>query len=178
MDDGHRDHFLVTENGNTFLRSQYIVGTEAKYLRKVIAWDAEVFPWLRWRWRVQKFPPRAKILDSSLSDAPAQVYVLWRHFPIYYVIKYFWSTSEAVGLQLHQSSLFFGQLFGEILRCGGPTGEWHTETRNILEDFRREFHTSPPGDVRGIAVLSDGDETKSESEADYDDFEILSRLDK
>jgi hypothetical protein len=155
LDDGKADFTLVSEG-------------------KEIKWDATRYPILKWRWRVHRFPKAAKVLDPKRSDAPAQVYVVWRDFPIYYVIKYFWSTDDAPGAQLEQTSLFAGRLWGVILRSGGAADQWQSEQRNLLQDFRDAFKRQPPGMVRGLAVLSDGDETKSESQADYDDFVVAS----
>jgi len=173
LDHGPQDFFLMREGSVSFARSKYIPGTEALYLHKEVDWDTTVYPWLCWKWRVQVFPARGKILDPALSDAPAQIYVLWREFPRYYVIKYFWATSEKVGETLHQSNLFTGRLYGEILRSGGAVNQWQAECRNVLADFQREFERKPPGKVRAIAFLPDGDDSHGEAEADYTDFQIL-----
>jgi len=172
-DDKLIDHFLFEENGNTFLRSQSIKNMEAENLRKPADWDVEKLPWVRWRWRVQKFPKGAKILDSKLSDAGAQVYFLWRNFPKHYVIKYFWASEDPVGTELQQSNFVVGTLWGIVLRSGGITKEWKVETRNLLEDFETAFEIKPPGKARGFAVLADADETKTEASADFDDFEAM-----
>lgn len=176
VDDGKKDHFLVTEGKETFLRSSYIPGTEAKYLYHEVDWDSEKLPYLRWKWRVNKFPTGAKIMNPKLSDAGAQIYVLWRHFPRYFVLKYFWAVDEPAGSTFKDGNVFMGFLFGNILRSGPPLNEWKTETRNIAEDFEKAFSQKPPGKVRAIAILADGDETNSPSESDYDDIEALSSL--
>jgi hypothetical protein len=167
------DHFLVSEGGKVFLKSRYILGTEANYLFKEVEWEIGTHPWLRWKWRVQKLPAGAKILEPKASDAPAQVYILWKNYLSHFVIKYFWATSDPVGTVLRQSRLLVGELFGTVLRSGGPVNVWQTEIRNVSEDFKKNFERDAPGNPRGIAVLSDGDETQSESEADYSNFEVL-----
>ncbi len=171
--DGKKDHVIMTEDGKHFVRSSYIVGTEAKHIQKQVEWDCQQYPFLRWKWRARKFPTGAKILDKKLSDAPAQIYILWKLGRRSTVIKYFWSVSEKVGESFNQGSILFGKLFGLILREGGALNEWHTESRNVFEDYKRAFGVEPPPRVLGVALLSDGDETKSASEADYTDFEAL-----
>lgn len=171
IEDGKVDFILGKDKDKPFIKSKYIVGTEAKYLyREIEGWDAEKLPYLKWDWRVQKFPQGAKILDPKVSDAGAQIYVLWRFFPRYFVLKYFWAGTEANGLSFKDGNAFLGYLFGRILRSGPPMNEWKSETRNVYADFEEAFKQKPPGNVRGIAVLSDGDETKSASEADFANF--------
>lgn len=172
LEDGKLDFQYIWQLGNTFLRSRWIPGTEANALKKSFDWDIGEFPYLKWKWRVQKFPTGAKILEGKKSDAAAQVYLLWKGFPTYYVIKYFWATDDTVGTLLEQGTPLIGKLRGLVVRSGGKPGEWHTETRNVAEDFRKYFGGDPPGKVRGIAILSDADETKTQSEADYDDLAV------
>ncbi len=164
----------MAEGKKAYLKSKYTVGTEANYLFKEIAWDTQKYPWLQWRWRVEKFPKGAKILDSNLSDAGAQVYmpgqVAAARPP-----KHFWATQDPIGTKLVQGNAIFGRLYGEVIRSGGPTGVWHTEVRNVYEDFKKAFGDPPPAKAQGIAVLSDGDQTNTEAEADFDDFEALQK---
>jgi hypothetical protein len=51
-------------------------------------------------------------------------------------------------------------------------GEWRQETVNFYQDYKTLFGFEP-GEVQGIAVLTDSDSTHSVAEADYDDFAIL-----
>ncbi len=170
IEDGKIDFVIGKDGDKPFIRSQYIVGTEAKYIYREVDWDAEKQPYLKWEWRVRKIPKGANILEPKVSDAGAQIYVLWRYFPRYFVLKYFWGSSEQTGLTFKDGNAFLGYLFGRILRSGPPLNEWKSEVRNVAEDFEAAFKQKPPGKVRGIAVLSDGDETKSPSEADFANF--------
>lgn len=172
LEDGKKDFYLVTEKSNTFLRSDYKEG-EAKYLYKQFDWDSSKLPCLRWRWRVQQFPKGALINDSKKSDAGAQLYVLWRYFPRYYVLKYYWASSDPVDTLLKEGNAFLGFVVGRVLRSGPPLNEWKSEIRNIHEDYLKGFENPPPGNVRGIAFLSDGDETKSPARGDLDDVEAF-----
>jgi hypothetical protein len=173
LEEKRLDFQYMWQDGNVFLRSRWLPGTEANALKKSFSWDTGEFPYLRWRWRVQKFPTGAKVLEGRKSDAAAQVYLLWKGFPTYYVLKYFWATDDKPGTLLEQGTPFIGKLRATVVRSGGKPNEWQTETRNVAEDFRKYFGGDPPGKVRGLAILSDADETKSQSEADYDDFELL-----
>lgn len=171
------EHALVTEGGNTFLRSRTIPKAEAIHIHRRIDWDLAEYPYLRWKWRVRKSPTGAKITDSARSDAGAQIYLVWQGFPGHYVIKYFWGGKEdTVGETFKQGNFLVGRLFGVILENRVPGDAWVTEVRNVKEDFLAGFDREPPGKVGALAVLADADETKSEAEADFDDFVVLKDL--
>ena len=58
-----------------------------------------------------------------------------------------------------------------ILRSGAGGDCWVEERVNVPEDYRRLFG-GDPGKPHGIGVLTDGDDTKSTAEGDYDDFRL------
>lgn len=171
LDDDKKDFEVMGEPGQRFVRSTQLDGVEAKYLYKRVDWNVIDLPYLRWRWRVQKFPTDAKVTDKKKSDAGAQVYLVWQVGRRKNVLKYFWGTTDKVGDVLKQESIVFGNLLGTVLRSGPPTNEWVWEERNIVDDYKAAFGGLPPKKVGALAFLSDGDETKSASQADYADFE-------
>lgn len=172
---GRRDYVIATENGNRFLRAEYIVGTSGHVIYRKVTWDTKAFPYLRWRWRVNAFPKGALILDDNKSDAAAQIYVSWRIGGRNYALKYFWATQDPIGTSFHKGRWNpVGRYFGQVIRSGGATGEWVTETRNLVEDFRKAYGKDPGEEAIGLGLLTDADATKSEAKADYDDFEALS----
>jgi hypothetical protein len=59
-----------------------------------------------------------------------------------------------------------------VLRTGQPPGEgWATESVNVRRDYER-LHGSAPGRARGVAVLTDADQTKSRAVGDYGEFRV------
>ena len=65
-----------------------------------------------------------------------------------------------------------------ILESGGPLGVWRTEQIDLKQEFRRHFGDGDPNadvpDFVGVGIMTDGDQTKSESSADYAGF-VLQR---
>ena len=60
-----------------------------------------------------------------------------------------------------------------VLQSGAArVGEWQQEVINYYQDYK-DFFGEEPGEVVGIAVLTDSDATKSVAEAHYDDFSLL-----
>jgi len=63
-----------------------------------------------------------------------------------------------------------------IAEAGGPTGAWKSMAVDLAAEFRSHFAPDDPDaklpDFGGIGIMSDGDQTRSASEADFGDFEI------
>jgi hypothetical protein len=133
---------------------------------------------LSWRWRALVLPPLGNDCDSSKTDAAAAVYVAWRSGLRWYGLKYSWSTLARVGSVCDGRDNPF--LRGEtiVLRSGGPLGEWVTESIDVETEYRNHFAGGDPRaevpELIGIAVLTDGDDTRSAASADYGPF-VLSR---
>jgi len=85
-----------------------------------------------------------------------------------YALKYFWSQSDKIGTFFHYGRWNpLGRYFGLVVREGGKTEQWQTEKQNIWEDYKKAYDKEPPGPACGIALLTDGDQTHTEPEADY-----------
>lgn len=167
---------VVREGGNQFLRYE---GTDAKHLNFPLL-DKESLniykhPVLKWKWRIHELPIGGNEDNDDRNDVAASVYVvfdmgrvLFRKVPK--SIRYTWSSSLPAGTEL---SKFFGNQKIVVMGSGQEgLGEWHTFERNIVEDYKRLFGDAPPETPIALLVLSDGDDTNSETKADYDDFEL------
>jgi hypothetical protein len=64
-----------------------------------------------------------------------------------------------------------------IVESGGPVGVWKPVEIDLATHFRHHFeHDDPNADVPdfvGVAIMSDGDQTNSESSADYGTFTLV-----
>jgi hypothetical protein len=59
-----------------------------------------------------------------------------------------------------------------VLRSGTPSNEeWVTETVNVRRDYER-LYGEAPGPARGVAVLTDADQTRSRAVGDYGAFAV------
>ena len=56
-------------------------------------------------------------------------------------------------------------------------GQWHKHQRDLAADYKRAYGEAP-GEVIGIALLTDTDNTKSEVRAFYGDIELISKNQK
>ena len=129
------------------------------------------FPLLRWRWRVDQLPSGGDERAVKTNDSAAGVYVIFDSRIVPRVIKYVWSSTLPVGT--HFESPVYWRAKVVVLQSGASRlKEWLPETVNVYQDYKDLFGTEP-GEVQGIAVLTDADSTASVAEADYDDFTLL-----
>jgi len=160
---------LLKEQGNYFVKIKTLGGTAA--IGKSVVIDFAGAPFLSWRWRVHALPVGGNESVKKKNDSGAGVYVF---FPgpllLKKIVKYVWSTTLPQGAML--TSPYYINFKIVVLRSGNDSlGKWITEKVNVLDDYMK-FFGSPPEKALGIAILSDGDNTNSSAEADYDDFVV------
>lgn len=160
---------VAEESGNHFLHAR----AEKKDIQIGLthACQPKDFPLLRWRWRVDQLPPGGNEKDVKTNDSAAAVYVVFDNRLIPRVIKYVWSSTLPVGTQLDSPVYWRAKV---IVLESGASGlkQWRQETANFYQDYKDLFGAEP-GEVQGIAVLTDSDSTASVAEADYDDFALV-----
>jgi len=131
---------------------------------------------VRWRWRAMTLPKGGNECKAA-PDAAATVYVTWKRGLRYYTLKYVWSTAVPKGTVCDNKRNPFVAQDAVTIESGGPLGTWVTEEIDLYKEFRRRFASGDPdADVpewQGIAIMSDGDQTGTESAADYGGFVII-----
>jgi hypothetical protein len=129
---------------------------------------------LTWTWRARKLPKGGNECASGKGDSAAVVYATWKRGMRYYTLKYVWSSVGAVGAVCAKQRNPFVAQDTVILRSGGPLDQWQTETVDLRAMFRKHFADGDGNakvpDFVGIALMSDGDQTESESSADFGKF--------
>ncbi len=158
-----RVYRVYEENGNRFLHASDGEETGSSVFRYFV-WDAKKAPQFSWRWRALKLPQKAESQDCACG--------LFLVFGGYggKTIKYIWSTTLPVGrvIQNNPSNYF------TVVVDSGPksVGTWVTHEVNVMEDYKKFFKSDLKKNLSGIGLLTDGDDTHSPSECDYDDFAI------
>ena len=161
---------VAEEDGNHFLHARAEKQDSQIALSHVF--QPQEFPLLRWRWRVEQLPSGGDERAAKTNDSAAAVYVIFDSRIVPRVIKYVWSTTLPVGTRLDSPMYWRAKVV--VLQSGSSgLGEWRQETVNFYQDYKDLFGAEP-GEVQGIAVLTDADATASVAEADYDDFALLS----
>jgi len=160
---------VAEESGNHFLHAR----AEQKDVQIGLTHTCkpQEFPLLRWRWRVGQLPPGGNERDVKTNDSAAAVYVIFDSRIMPRVIKYVWSSTLPVGTHVDSPVYWRAKV---IVIESGASGlkQWRQETANFYQDYKDLFGAEP-GEVQGIAVLTDSDSTASVAEADYDDFALV-----
>jgi hypothetical protein len=127
-----------------------------------------------WQWRAVTLPQGGDECASGKGDSAAVVYLTWKRGLKWYTLKYVWSSVGQRGAVCDRKRNPFVAQDTIILQSGGPLGVWRSELIDLKQEFRRHFGDGDPNaevpDFVGIGIMTDGDQTKSVSSADYADF--------
>jgi hypothetical protein len=131
---------------------------------------------LRWKWRALALPKGGNECADGEGDSAAVVYVTWKRTLRWYSLKYVWSSVGPKGVTCDKKRNPFRAQDTVIVESGPPLGEWREVVITPDVEFRNHFEggdqrASVP-DLIGVGIMSDGDQTKSPSEADYADFVV------
>jgi len=160
---------IAEEDGNRFLRAY--ADKQDVQIGITRTFEPKQFPALQWRWRAKQLPTGADERNKQTNDSAAAVYVVFDSTTMPRAIKYVWSSSLPVGTRT--KSPVYWRSYTVVLQSGDThIGKWQQEVVNFYQDYKDIFGEEP-GQVVGIAVLTDSDVTKSVAEADYDDFSLV-----
>ncbi|MBS3747844.1 MAG: DUF3047 domain-containing protein [Wenzhouxiangellaceae bacterium] len=124
-------------------------------------------PILEWRWRVDSVYTDIDETEKSGDDYPARIYVVAERWPRFRsrIINYVWSSSRSEGDTWDNA---FASQFRMIAIQSGESrlGEWMTERRDVLADFRR-LHGIEPDHVDALAIMTDCDNAGQRANAWY-----------
>jgi hypothetical protein len=156
----------AAEAGLRFVRAT-AEGTGSQMGRE-FPWDATAHPLLSWRWRPRLFPANSDERDGGRSDSALSVYAVFgKSSMATRAVKYVWSRVAPVGTTFGSS-----RARAIILRSGPPPDDgWVTETVNPRRDYER-LYGEAPAPARGIAVLTDADQTRSRAVGEYGPFQV------
>jgi hypothetical protein len=160
-----------------FIRSEYLPRYETAVVGfQVPEGERGNVAGLSWSWRPQKFPAGGDECKDGKGDSAAVVYVTWKRGLRWYTLKYVWSSVGTKGMVCDRKRNPFVAQDTVILESGGTPGVWKQESIDLRAAFRKHFADGDPKasvpEFAGIGLMSDGDQTKSESAADYGNFNI------
>jgi hypothetical protein len=134
--------------------------------------DLKEYPFLNWRWKAVRLPKGGDVRRAATDDQAVQLYVAFPStgFPAVLntpIIGYIWDNEAPRGWMGRSEQIGGGKMRYVVLRNKSDlVGEWHAETRNVYEDFRKLFR-----DLKGVEAVTHGIQfhinsqyTKSEAE--------------
>jgi hypothetical protein len=173
---GPDDYYAVVRGSPTsFIRGWYHPPERTAVLGfQVPVEDRSRVRTVRWTWRPLAFPRGGDECKDGRQDSAAVVYLIFRRALRWYTLKYVWSSVGPKGGICDRKRGIFSTQDTIILESGGPVGVWKTEEVDLKSQFRAHFESGrddadvPP--FVGVGLMCDGDQTASESAADFADF--------
>jgi len=149
--------------------------------------------WLQWEWKALSAIPEADNAERYHDDAPLRILVAFdgnkSKLPLkekmnfemanlisgqempYATLMYIWSGKSPVDTII--SNAHTSRIKMIVVDSGWDNlGAWHKHQRDLAADYKRAYGEAP-GEVIGIALLTDTDNTKSETRAIYGDIELV-----
>jgi len=175
---GPDNYYTVMKEGSrAFVRSRYLPPMKTA----VLAWQApeaerQAIRKLRWTWRAQVLPEGGDECTRAKADSAAVVYVTWKRGLRYYTLKYVWSAVGTKGKICDGKRNPFVAQDTIIVESGPPLNSWRTVEIDLANEYRSHFEggdqSAAVPDFVGIGIMSDGDQTKSPSSADFGAFTL------
>lgn len=158
------EYRLVERGGRDVLEARSKGKASAKYLEREI--DLRETPYLKWCWQVSGIHEGLDETRKSGDDYPARVYVVRKTGLLPWQVEsvnYVWSSSQPTGADWPNAFTSRAHLLA--LQSGeANVGEWVAEVRDVREDYQRFFDSSP-GNIDGLALMSDGDNANVDATA-------------
>jgi hypothetical protein len=158
--------FEVVRDGNTrvlHIRSD----NDSSTVSKEIKIDVRQYPILQWRWKVVVHPKGGDARRKETDDEAAQLYVTFPRFPSALrsrVIGYIWDATAPAGSMFPSQKVSTVQFV--VVRAGeADLNTWLTETRNVLEDYKKIYGEAPSEDVGAVSISINSQNTGSTAEA-------------
>jgi hypothetical protein len=169
---------VVREPGLPFLRARYRPPEKTTVLGFPMPDDVRSRARIvRWKWRAVTLPRGGNECDSGKGDSAAVVYLTFKRMLRWYTLKYVWSSVGPRGATCDRKRNPFTAQDTIILESGGPLGTWQSEEVDLASEYRKHFENGKADadvpDFVGIGLMTDGDQTRSESAADYGDFIVV-----
>jgi hypothetical protein len=184
------DYTLAVEDGAVVVRA--MAHNAASFLADRADFDTHQFPMLSWRWKVAKGIPVANTAEQSKEDAPVRLMVAFAgdtsKLPLkeratasaaqsisgqalpYATLMYVWGSKVAID-SITTSSRSSRIRMLAVAADDQGTGQWHSYTRNLVEDFKRAFGEEA-GKVTSIQLMTDTDNTGADAQAYYGDITV------
>lgn len=132
-------------------------------------------PILQWSWQAVTLPKGGDARKSATDDQAVQIYVTFPRFPSAVrsrIISYIWDTTAPAGAVFKSEKT--GLVTYVVVRSGAADlGKWVTESRNVLEDYKKIYGEVPGEEVGAISISIDSNDTHSSAESYFG--EILFR---
>jgi hypothetical protein len=165
---GTTDYHLVIEDGRTVVKAAS--HDSASGMIRKISFQPAKHRYLRWSWKIAGTIRGGDETIKAGDDYAARIYIVFpgRFFWQMKAINYIWANKLAKGS--FAPSVYTADSKMVAVESGnGKAGQWLTEERDLLADYRTLFNADPP-EAEAIAIMTDTDDTGGVAEAWYGDI--------
>lgn len=188
----HTRYELVKDGTSVVVKARS--EASASGLTREVRIDAREYPIVRWRWKVENLLQKSDIRRKDGDDYLARIYVTFEYDPdkvsfsrrAQYqagrllfgdipiaTLNYVWDIRAPAGLFADNTCTDFAKMV--VVRSGPRSlGAWVEEERNVYDDYRKAFGEEPPM-IKGVAIMTDTDNTKESATAYYGDIVFRKR---
>ncbi len=186
---------LVEDDGVVVLNGCAEAGASLVY--SAVELEPAANPVVHWRWKIAATVADSDLRSRTADDAAARMFVAFRwqpslpgpwqqlvgpwqrlryrlassrlgEMPPFASLVYVWADREPRGLIV--PSPRYERVVQVVVRSGDdPAGEWLSEARNVVADFRSWFGFDPPP-ISHVAFLVDSDDTGGHARAWFGDL--------
>jgi len=169
---------------------QAVSHTSASAYFKKINIPPKKYPLLKWHWKVENILSKGNVMTKEGDDYPARIYISFEYDPerlsgmdrlkykLYNlvhdeppplaVINYVWGNHAPIGTIVPNA--YSNRVKMIVVQSGEEhTKKWLQEEHNIYEDYKKAFGEEP-GNISGIAIMTDTDNTGESATAYYGDI--------
>ena len=148
---------------------------ESSTINREVKVDIRQSPILQWRWKVAVLPKGGDARRKETDDEAAQLYVTFPRFPQAIrsrMIGYIWDSTAPAGAIFPSQKV--SMVTFVVVRSGdAELGKWLTETRNVLEDYKRIYGEEPAESVGAVSISINSQNTHSRAESYFGEILLL-----
>ena len=159
-------------------------------LRKKIKVDPAEYPLINWRWQISNLLESGDVTSKKGDDFAARIFITFEYdikklpfgerlkyrtvkllgyndIPLR-AINYIWANKAEAGTIVNNAHTSWVKMIA-VRDSNTPLNSWHTEVRNIYEDYEAAFGEKP-GAITSIAIMTDTDNTGESTMAYFGDI--------
>jgi Fe-S oxidoreductase len=161
---------IVQDDGRTVVQAH--AKATASGLTRKITFNPATHRYLKWSWKVTGTVAGGNEKTRQGDDYAARLYVIFpgRFFWQMRALNYIWANK--LPKEQFIANAYTGNAKMLAVESGtSKVGQWVSEERDILADYRRVFGEEPPL-ASGVAIMTDTDNTGGEATAWYGDITL------
>lgn len=157
-------------DGETVLQAKSQASASGYLIKQSI--DLEKFPYLNWRWRVEKALPVLAETQKAGDDYAARIYVIVSGRWFFWQTKalnYVWSSRPVKGQQWRNAYAPDNARMLAVRDSTDNINTWYQEKQNVLTDLQA-WLGEDVDQIDGLAIMSDSDDSQQQAIVYYGDI--------